>query len=94
MRAEAAVAPGMGERWEVQGVPALGANQVLDRCRGERPLLHGLIHRRGMMLTEFPRTLGYEPVGEVRTGVNSRREGEGTVLVRPTRVVLEVLCTG
>lgn len=30
-----------------------------------------------MILTEFPHTLGYKPVGEGRTGVNSQREGRG-----------------
>lgn len=57
-RTEAAVAPGVGERREVQEVLVLEPNQIID-VEAYGPCLH---ITEGMMLVEFSRALGYEPV--------------------------------
>ncbi len=78
---KAAVVPAVNGTWEVKEVPTpeAGANQVLIKICAS-----GLCHTdvsitEGSIPTEFPRTLGHEPVGEivaVGEGVRTRQVGD------------------
>lgn len=77
----AAVVPAPSARWEVREVPTPepGVNQVLIRIHASGLCYTDVHITRGALPTEFPRTLGHEPVGEivaVGEGVTTRRTGD------------------
>lgn len=80
---KAAVVPKIGGKWEVREVPTPEplANQVLIKIRASG-LCYTDVHITEGHLPipiEFPRTIGYEPVGEIVAlgeGVTSRKVGE------------------
>lgn len=78
---KAAVVPGLNSQWEIKEVPTPepGANQVLIKV-GASGLCYTDVHiTKGHIPTQFPRTLGHEPVGEIVAigeGVTSRQVGD------------------
>lgn len=81
MAMKAVVVPARGARWEVKDVPMPepGANQVVIRIRASGLCYTDVHITRGAIPTEFPRTLGHEPVGEIvalGAGVTTRQIGD------------------
>jgi dehydrogenase len=77
----AAVVPAVGGRWEVREVPTPepGPNQVLIRIHASGLCFTDVHITHGAIPTQFPRTLGHEPVGEIvalGTGVTTRKVGD------------------
>lgn len=78
---KAAVVPSLNSQWEIKEVPTpeAGANQVLIKI-GASGLCYTDVHiTKGHIPTQFPRTLGHEPVGEIveiGEGVTSRKVGD------------------
>lgn len=78
---KAAVVPSLNSPWEIKEVPTPkpGANQVLIKI-GASGLCYTDVHiTKGHIPTQFPRTLGHEPVGEIveiGKGVTSRQVGD------------------
>ena len=77
----AAVVPAPHSRWEVREVPTPQpqAGQVLIKIRASGLCYTDVHISEGAIPTEFPRTLGHEPVGEivaVGAGVTARRVGD------------------
>lgn len=78
---KAAVVPSLNSQWEIKEVPTPepGANQVLIKI-GASGLCYTDVHiTKGHIPTQFPRTLGHEPVGEIVAigeGVTSRKVGD------------------
>ncbi|HEX9733868.1 MAG TPA: alcohol dehydrogenase catalytic domain-containing protein, partial [Thermoanaerobaculia bacterium] len=78
---KAVVVPAANARWEVKEVPTPepGPNQVLIRIRASGLCYTDVHITRGAIPTQFPRTLGHEPVGEIAAlgpGVTARRVGD------------------
>ena len=78
---KAAVVPAAKSRWVVKEIetPRPGPGQVLIRIRASGLCYTDVHITKGDMPTQFPRTLGHEPVGEVvelGAGVTSRRVGD------------------
>ncbi|WP_009634532.1 alcohol dehydrogenase catalytic domain-containing protein [Synechocystis sp. PCC 7509] len=78
---KAAIVPALNSPWEIREVPTPepSANQVLIKI-GASGLCYTDVHiTKGAIPTQFPRTLGHEPVGEiveVGVGVTSRKVGD------------------
>ncbi len=77
----AAVVPKVHGKWEVKEVPTPipGPNQVLMKIHASGLCYTDVYTTEGMLRTQFPRTLGQEPVGEIvaiGSGVTTRRVGE------------------
>ena len=77
----AAVVSNVRGKWEVKEVPTPepGSNQVLMKIRASGLCYTDVYTTNGMLPTQFPRTLGREPVGEivaVGSGVTTRQVGE------------------
>ncbi|HEV2494040.1 MAG TPA: alcohol dehydrogenase catalytic domain-containing protein [Terriglobia bacterium] len=78
---KAAVVPAVNGKWEVKEVPTPKpeANQVLIKIHASGLCYTDVHITRGEIPTQFPRTLGHEPVGEivaVGPGVRTRRVGD------------------
>ncbi len=78
---KAAVVPAVKAKWEVKEVPIPKpeANQVLIKIHASGLCYTDVHITRGEIPTEFPRTLGHEPVGEivaVGLGVRTRHVGD------------------
>ena len=78
---KAVVVPAVNGRWEVKEVPIPepGPNQVLIRIKASGLCYTDVHITHGAMPTQFPRTLGHEPAGEVAAigpGVRTRRLGD------------------
>ena len=78
---KAAVVPAVKAKWEVKEVPTPKpeANQVLIKIHASGVCYTDVHITRGEIPTQFPRTLGHEPVGEivaVGLGVRTRRVGD------------------
>jgi alcohol dehydrogenase len=78
---KAAVVPAVKANWQVKEVPTPkpDANQVLIRIHASGICYTDVHITRGDIPTQFPRTLGHEPVGEiveVGLGVRTRRVGD------------------
>jgi alcohol dehydrogenase len=78
---KAAIVPALNSPWEIREVPTpeTDANQVLIKI-GASGLCYTDVHiTKGNIPTQFPRTLGHEPVGEIVAigqGVVSRQVGD------------------
>lgn len=78
---KAAVVPGINKQWEIKEVPTPepDLNQVLIQI-GASGLCYTDVHiTKGAIPTQFPRTLGHEPVGEIVAigkGVTTRKVGD------------------
>jgi len=77
----AAVVAATNARWEVKDLPTPqpAPNQVLIRIRASGLCYTDVHITKGHIPTQFPRTLGHEPVGEVTAvgpGVTTRRVGD------------------
>ncbi|MGL5877381.1 MAG: alcohol dehydrogenase catalytic domain-containing protein [Xenococcaceae cyanobacterium] len=78
---KAAVVPGINKQWEIKEVPTPSPdlNQVLIQI-GASGLCYTDVHiTKGAIPTQFPRTLGHEPVGEIVAigkGVTTRKVGD------------------
>jgi dehydrogenase len=77
----AAVVPAVKAKWEVREVPTPKpeANQVLIKIHASGLCYTDVHITQGEIPTQFPRTLGHEPVGEivaVGVGVRTRRVGD------------------
>src|SRR5207245_9324372 len=80
-RVKAAVVPAVDGRWEVKDVPTPRpeANQVVIRIRASGLCYTDVHITKGHIPTQFPRTLGHEPVGEITAvgaSVTTRRVGD------------------
>lgn len=78
---KAAVVPAVRARWEVKEIPTPepGPNEVLIRIRASGLCYTDVHITHGAIPTQFPRTLGHEPVGEIAAvgpGVTMRRVGD------------------
>jgi dehydrogenase len=78
---KAAVVPAANTPWIVKEVPVPkpGENQVLIRIRASGLCYTDVHITRGHIPTEFPRTIGHEPVGdivEIGPGVRTRQVGD------------------
>ncbi len=78
---KAAIAPAVNAKWEVRDVPRPkpGPNEVLMRIKASGLCFTDVHITHGMIPTQFPRTLGHEPVGEiveVGAGVTKRKVGD------------------
>jgi alcohol dehydrogenase len=78
---KAAVVPAVKANWQVKEVPTPKpeANQVLIKIHASGLCYTDVHITRGEIPTQFPRTLGHEPVGEivdVGVGVRTRRVGD------------------
>ncbi|MBZ5536666.1 MAG: alcohol dehydrogenase catalytic domain-containing protein [Acidobacteriia bacterium] len=78
---KAAVVPAIHGKWEVKEIPTPkpGANQVLIKIHASGLCYTDVHITEGMLPTQFPRTLGHEPVGEVvemGPGVRTRKTGD------------------
>jgi D-arabinose 1-dehydrogenase-like Zn-dependent alcohol dehydrogenase len=78
---KAAVIPAVNARWEIKDVPTpkAGPNQVLIRIRASGLCYTDVHITHGHIPTQFPRTIGHEPVGEiveVGVGVTTRKVGD------------------
>jgi len=78
---KAAVVPAVKAKWEVKEVPAPKpeANQVLIKIHASGLCYTDVHITQGELPTQFPRTLGHEPVGEIVAlglGVRTRRVGD------------------
>ncbi len=77
----AAVVPAVNGRWEVREVPTPepGPNQVLMKIHASGLCYTDVHITQGAIPTQFPRTLGHEPVGEIVAlgpGVTTRKVGD------------------
>jgi alcohol dehydrogenase len=77
----AAVVPATHGKWEVRDVPTPepGAGQVLIKIHASGLCYTDVHITEGLIPTQFPRTLGHEPVGEIvamGAGVTTRRVGD------------------
>jgi D-arabinose 1-dehydrogenase-like Zn-dependent alcohol dehydrogenase len=77
----AAVVPHVNGEWQVKNVPTPkpDTNQVLIKIHASGLCYTDVHITHGALPTEFPRTLGHEPVGEiveVGPGVTSRKVGD------------------
>lgn len=77
----AAVVPAVNGTWEVKEVPTPepGANQVLIKIQASGLCYTDVHVTKGSIPTQFPRTLGHEPVGEIvaiGAGVTTRQVGD------------------
>ncbi len=77
----AAVVPKLGAKWEVRDLPTPkpSTNQVLIRVRASGLCYTDVHITNGHLPTEFPRTLGHEPTGEIveiGQGVTRRKIGD------------------
>lgn len=77
----AAVVPAVNGQWEVKEVPTPepGPNQVLIQIHASGLCYTDVHITKGDIPTEFPRTLGHEPVGEIVAigeGVRTRQVGD------------------
>src|SRR5438552_17321002 len=63
----ALVVPAARARWEVKEIPTPepGPNQVLIKIKASGLCFTDVHITHGMIPTQFPRTLGHEPVGEI-----------------------------
>src|SRR5881396_940040 len=78
---KAAVVPAVKAKWEMKEVPTPKpeANQVLIKIHASGLCYTDVHITQGEIPTQFPRTLGHEPVGEivaVGPGVRTRRVGD------------------
>ena len=78
---KAAVVPAVHGKWEVREVPTPqpGANQVLIKIHASGLCYTDVHITEGALPTQFPRTLGHEPVGEIVAlgeGVRTRQIGD------------------
>jgi alcohol dehydrogenase len=78
---KAAVVPSVRSQWEVREIPRpeAGPNQVLIRIHASGLCYTDVHITNGALPTEFPRTLGHEPVGEIvalGVGVTARQVGD------------------
>jgi len=78
---KAAVVPAVNSNWEIQEVPTPepGMNQVLIEIHASGLCYTDVHITKGAIPTQFPRTLGHEPVGEivaVGQGVTTRQVGD------------------
>ena len=78
---KAAVVPAVKAKWEVKEVPTPKpeANQVLIKIHASGLCYTDVHITQGELPTQFPRTLGHEPVGEIVAlglGVRTRRVGD------------------
>lgn len=78
---KAAVVPAVNSNWEVKEVPTPkpDANQVLIKIHASGLCYTDVHITHGDIPTQFPRTLGHEPVGEIvelGAGVQTRRVGD------------------
>lgn len=78
---KAAVVPALNSTWEVKEVPTPepAANQVLIKIHASGLCYTDVHITKGAIPTEFPRTLGHEPVGEIVAigeGVRTRQVGD------------------
>ncbi len=78
---KAAVVPALHAQWEIREVPKPepGPNQVLMKIQASGLCYTDVHITEGLLPTQFPRTLGHEPVGEIVAlgpGVTSRRVGD------------------
>ena len=77
----AAVVPAPHGKWEVRDVPtpAPGAGQVLIKIHASGLCYTDVHITESLIPTQFPRTLGHEPVGEIvatGAGVTTRQVGD------------------
>src|SRR5437016_13998031 len=77
----AAVVPAIGKEWQLQEVqrPSPGENQVLIKIHASGLCYTDVHITDGHIPTQFPRTLGHEPVGEIveiGQGVRTRKVGD------------------
>jgi D-arabinose 1-dehydrogenase-like Zn-dependent alcohol dehydrogenase len=77
----AAVVPAVNGQWEVKEVPTPqpSVNQVLIKIQASGLCYTDVHITKGNIPTQFPRTLGHEPVGEivaVGEGVTTRQVGD------------------
>jgi alcohol dehydrogenase len=78
---KAAVVPAVHGKWEVREVPTPqpGPNQVLIKIHASGLCYTDVHITEGALPTQFPRTLGHEPVGEIVAlgeGVRTRQIGD------------------
>src|SRR5437016_13400414 len=78
---KAAVVPAVSSKWEVKEIPTPkpGPNQVLIKIHASGLCYTDVHITNGNLPTQFPRTLGHEPVGEIvelGAGVTTRRVGD------------------
>ncbi|HYL16919.1 MAG TPA: alcohol dehydrogenase catalytic domain-containing protein [Terriglobales bacterium] len=78
---KAAVVPAVSGKWEVKEVPTPkpGPNQVLIKIHASGLCYTDVHITNGALPTQFPRTLGHEPVGEIvelGAGVTTRKVGD------------------
>ena len=78
---KAAVVPAVNSNWEIKEVPTPepGINQVLIEIHASGLCYTDVHITKGAIPTEFPRTLGHEPVGKivaVGEGVTTRKVGD------------------
>jgi len=78
---KAAVVPGVNSTWEVKDVPTPepATNQVLIKIAASGLCYTDVHITKGAIPTQFPRTLGHEPVGEIVAigeGVRTRQVGD------------------
>ena len=78
---KAAIVPAVRAHWEVQDVPTPEpqANQVLIKIHASGLCYTDVHITEGAIPTQFPRTLGHEPVGEIVAlgpGVRTRQVGD------------------
>jgi len=84
---KAAITPAVNGKWEVRDIPRPrpGPNEVLMRITASGLCFTDVHITHGMIPTQFPRTLGHEPVGEiveVGPGVTKRKIGDRVGVVR------------
>lgn len=77
----AAIVPAVNGQWEVKEVPTPEpeANQVLIKIQASGLCYTDVHITKGAIQTQFPRTLGHEPVGEIVAigeGVTTRQVGD------------------
>ncbi|MBD1848017.1 alcohol dehydrogenase catalytic domain-containing protein [Cyanobacteria bacterium FACHB-63] len=78
---KAAVVPGINSTWEVKDIPVPdpSANQVLIKIAASGLCYTDVHITQGHIPTQFPRTLGHEPVGKIVAigeGVRTRQVGD------------------
>ncbi len=77
----AAVVPATGSKWQLQEIPkpSPGPNQVLIKIHASGLCYTDVHITAGRIPTQFPRTLGHEPAGEIveiGQGVRTRKVGD------------------
>ncbi|MEO8035268.1 MAG: alcohol dehydrogenase catalytic domain-containing protein [Acidobacteriota bacterium] len=78
---KAAIAPAVNAKWEVRDIPrpTPGPNEVLLAIKASGLCFTDVHITHGAIPTQFPRTLGHEPVGEIvelGAGVTKRKVGD------------------